>query len=147
MTTLSAIVTDSGTRYFEPGEWLALAGSDEDLRATVLENYASVTFECEHCGQEAGPQYVSWEGHGSPWEPVPYNHCPHCLWSKHITFGTPARRPCGGMMAPRVMGGLIEHRCTGCGFRMTSPAVFTEEGFGRAVATMNPRLVKWEHAA
>ncbi|HWO07049.1 MAG TPA: RNHCP domain-containing protein [Candidatus Paceibacterota bacterium] len=66
-------------------------------------------FTCEHCGTA-----VTGDGYT--------NHCPACLWSKHVDIhpGDRAAR-CGGMMKPvRVEGStaagyVIVHRCIVCG--------------------------------
>ena len=52
------------------------------------------------------------------------NHCPQCLYSRHVDGKTPGDRAsdCGGSMAPvgaftRAKGEhAIVHRCLGCGF-------------------------------
>src|SRR5262245_36108512 len=52
------------------------------------------------------------------------NHCPHCLYSRHVDGKTPGDRasPCGAIMAPvgtfaRANGEqVVLHRCLGCGF-------------------------------
>lgn len=51
------------------------------------------------------------------------NHCPHCLWSRHLDDDTPGDRAadCGASMEPlgvTVRGAgewVLVHRCTGCG--------------------------------
>jgi len=65
-------------------------------------------FTCEHCGRGV-------EGSGFT------NHCPGCLWSKHVDEnpGDRASR-CGGMMEPvslEIRHGeeRILHRCVVCG--------------------------------
>ncbi|QQG37556.1 MAG: RNHCP domain-containing protein [Candidatus Kaiserbacteria bacterium] len=65
-------------------------------------------FICEHCGQTVkGTGYT--------------NHCPQCLWSKHVDQNPGDRaEACGGTMAPiRVEGGtdayVLIHRCEKCG--------------------------------
>ena len=74
-------------------------------------------FTCEHCG-------VSVIGTGYT------NHCPKCLWSKHVDVKPGDRgAACGGMMEPMriegtVAGYVIVHRCTLCGYEhhnKTSP--------------------------
>ena len=67
-------------------------------------------FICEHCGREV---------HGNGYT----NHCPYCLWSKHVdvTPGDRASR-CGGMMKPveiQIKKGerVIVHECVKCGYR------------------------------
>jgi len=65
-------------------------------------------FVCEHCGAAVkGTGYT--------------NHCPRCLWSKHVDLNPGDRAAsCGGPMQPlRVEGGtpeyVIVHRCVTCG--------------------------------
>lgn len=66
-------------------------------------------FVCEQCGASvAGSGYT--------------NHCPHCLYSKHVDIapGDRAAR-CGGQMPPvavvfKAGEWIIEHRCLSCGF-------------------------------
>jgi len=64
-------------------------------------------FVCEHCGaQVAGTGYT--------------NHCPKCLWSKHVDVDPGDRaESCGGMMEPIALEGStphyrIVHRCEKC---------------------------------
>lgn len=66
-------------------------------------------FTCEHCGaQVKGSGYT--------------NHCPQCLWSKHVDVDPGDRRAtCGGLMEPIAIEGtspeyVILHKCTLCGF-------------------------------
>lgn len=65
-------------------------------------------FVCEHCG-------MSVEGGGYT------NHCPRCLWSKHVDVDPGDRAEvCGGMMEPVSIEGssaeyAIVHRCEACG--------------------------------
>ncbi|MCD6225944.1 RNHCP domain-containing protein [bacterium] len=66
-------------------------------------------FVCEHCGAKVmGGRYV--------------DHCPQCLWSKHVDEKTPGDRAslCGGLMEP--IGVIQKHgrwrityRCLKCG--------------------------------
>jgi DNA-directed RNA polymerase subunit M/transcription elongation factor TFIIS len=66
-------------------------------------------FTCEHCGvQVIGNGYT--------------NHCPRCLWSKHVDIHPGDRAAlCGGMMEPVSVEGStgegyrIRHRCKTCG--------------------------------
>ncbi len=69
-------------------------------------------FTCEHCGASV-----------EPLENGSYrNHCPHCLYSKHVDSKGPGDRAstCGGLMAPVGLdqrsgkGFMIIHRCTRC---------------------------------
>ena len=65
-------------------------------------------FTCAHCGADVlGNGYT--------------NHCPKCLWSRHVD-NTPGDRQstCGGMMrpiyvAPDKNGYTITHKCEKCG--------------------------------
>jgi hypothetical protein len=66
-------------------------------------------FTCEKCGKKVvGTGYT--------------NHCPSCLWSKHVDKNPGDRlEACGGMMEP-VKGEkegkeyVITHKCARCGF-------------------------------
>ncbi len=65
-------------------------------------------FVCEHCGAEVvGTGYT--------------NHCPRCLWSKHVDVNPGDRAAaCGGMMEPVAVEGSspdyrIVQRCARCG--------------------------------
>ncbi len=66
-------------------------------------------FICGHCGAE-----VSGNGYT--------NHCPKCLWGKHVDVNPGDRlEKCGGMMEP-VSGEregkryFVTHKCVKCGF-------------------------------
>ncbi|HUO55961.1 MAG TPA: RNHCP domain-containing protein [Candidatus Paceibacterota bacterium] len=65
-------------------------------------------FVCEHCGA-----FVKGDGYT--------NHCPRCLWSKHVDVNPGDRASnCKGMMEPVAVEGAsphyrILHRCTKCG--------------------------------
>lgn len=72
-------------------------------------------FICENCGTEV-------TGNGFT------NHCPECLWSKHVD-NTPGDRAmldeCGCLMAPEritTKGGkyTIVHKCINCGVTQTN---------------------------
>ncbi|MGI8687098.1 MAG: RNHCP domain-containing protein [Thermomicrobiales bacterium] len=73
------------------------------------------SFKCVHCRAFIGPT-VSGGKHR--------NHCPLCLYSRHVDGGRPGDRAsdCGAKMAPvarftRSNGEpMIVHRCLGCGF-------------------------------
>ena len=65
-------------------------------------------FVCEHCGTEVvGDGYT--------------NHCPHCLYSKHVDINPGDRQhQCNGLMQPvsvevKSKGYIITHRCLKCG--------------------------------
>ena len=65
-------------------------------------------FTCEHCGHQ-----VSGNGYT--------NHCPNCLYSKHVDNNPGDRQSnCGGLMepisaAPTKDGFIIVHKCMVCG--------------------------------
>jgi predicted Zn-ribbon and HTH transcriptional regulator len=66
-------------------------------------------FLCEHCGVET-------EGTGYT------NHCPKCLWSKHVDIDPGDRAAdCGGLMKPVSVERegdewVLKHKCTVCGY-------------------------------
>ncbi len=66
-------------------------------------------FTCEHCGTSVvGDGYT--------------NHCPRCLWSKHVDIEPGDRAAhCGGSMRPKTIEGAspdyrIVHTCEVCGY-------------------------------
>lgn len=77
-------------------------------------------FICEHCEKEVTPLE-----HGSY-----RNHCPFCLYSKHVDAEGPGDRAstCGGLMQPISLdqkgnkGWIIIHGCEICGKRITNKA-------------------------
>lgn len=66
-------------------------------------------FICENCGKEV-------EGNGFT------NHCPFCLWSKHVDVNPGDRAAgCQGMMKPARVekdsdGYILVHKCEKCGY-------------------------------
>jgi hypothetical protein len=66
-------------------------------------------FICGHCGAKV-------TGNGYT------NHCPKCLWSKHVDINPGDRMNiCGGLMQPVGLQNnhgnfLLTHRCVVCGF-------------------------------
>jgi hypothetical protein len=74
----------------------------------------SRAFTCEHCGVE-----VSLDAPGTSHR----NHCPACLWSRHLDRNAPGDRKadCPGGMEPIAVTVRTEsrwvliHRCTKCG--------------------------------
>ncbi len=66
-------------------------------------------FICEQCGE-----FVGGDGYT--------NHCPKCLYSKHVDiFPGDRQAPCGGLMRPVVFeqsrgGYSLTHRCISCGY-------------------------------
>ncbi len=73
-------------------------------------------FTCEKCE-------VFIEGNGYT------NHCPECLWSKHVDiFPGDRQEKCGGMMEPiriekKGKEYLIIHKCVKCGLEKPNKAV------------------------
>ena len=73
-------------------------------------------FICEKCGLDV-------EGSGYT------NHCPECLWSKHVDiFPGDRAGECGGMMEPvriekKGKEYTIIHKCTKCGIEKPNRAV------------------------
>jgi hypothetical protein len=71
------------------------------------------TFRCGHCRLD-----VSTQAPGTAHR----NHCPSCLWSRHVDDDRPGDRAaeCGSLMEPIAIGvrgsgeWVIVHRCTGC---------------------------------
>jgi len=65
-------------------------------------------FTCAHCGAKV-------KGNGYT------NHCPNCLWSKHVDINPGDRAEiCGGLMEPvglELKNGkyVIAHKCQTCG--------------------------------
>lgn len=77
-------------------------------------------FTCEHCGAK-----VSGNGYT--------NHCPHCLYSKHVDVNPGDREEqCGGLMTPvRVeMKGqeyILLQKCEKCGFERKNKVSPTDD--------------------
>lgn len=73
------------------------------------------SFVCEQCGGTT-------EGNGYT------NHCPSCLWSKHVDNDPGDRAAgCGGMMRPigaqfERDGFVLTHHCVVCGKQITNKA-------------------------
>ena len=83
---------------------------------TQRKNFIGCTndgFVCERCGAAVLP--LARGGYR--------NHCPRCLWSRHVDV-VPGDRgaPCGGLMEPVAVeqdarrGWMVVHRCRRCGF-------------------------------
>ena len=82
-------------------------------------------FTCEHCGEKVtGGGYT--------------NHCPKCLWSKHVDVEPGDRQAeCGGLMRPVDLyykGGkwIISHRCESCGF-VRNDKIREEDDFNQVI--------------
>ncbi len=82
-------------------------------------------FVCEKCGD-----FVRGNGYT--------NHCPNCLWSKHLDINPGDRlEKCEGMMKPigiELKGGkyIILHRCVKCGFERKNKIV-DEDNFDKVI--------------
>ena len=88
------------------------------------------TFRCRRCGLDV-PEDAPGTAHR--------NHCPNCLWSRHLDAGTPGDREadCGALMEPiaiTVRGDgewVLVHRCSHC----------DELGLNRTAGDDNPLLL------
>gem|GEM_PF-2393653 len=102
----------------EPGGRVASSDSiPRSERTSWLKNRRAdgqESFRCRHCRQMIGPT-ISGGRHR--------NHCPLCLYSRHVDDRRPGDRAstCGSVMAPvglltrRNGEPVILHRCLGCG--------------------------------
>jgi hypothetical protein len=71
------------------------------------------SFRCRHCGLDVPAKAFGTEHR---------NHCPNCLWSRHLDDDRPGDRQsqCGSLMEPiaitvRGVGEwVLVHRCRGC---------------------------------
>ncbi len=77
-------------------------------------------FVCEHCGTAVvGSGYT--------------NHCPKCLWSKHVDVHPGDREAnCGGLMEPKMLEGsspnyYLTHVCSRCGFKRRNGVVDSDD--------------------
>lgn len=77
-------------------------------------------FVCEKCSAEVkGSGYT--------------NHCPNCLWSKHVDINPGDRQAdCGGMMEPVEIDQkkgeyIILHRCTKCNHERKNKTVESDD--------------------
>ncbi len=75
--------------------------------------HGPISFRCGHCGLDVATHAVG---------TAHRNHCPNCLWSRHLDDGSPGDRAamCRSLMEPiaiSVRGDgewVLIHRCTGC---------------------------------
>jgi len=87
-------------------------------------------FACEHCAKLI-------KGNGYT------NHCPFCLWSKHVDVNPGDRKSaCQGMMKPiRIEKGkkgmIIIHQCQKCAFQKRNK-VSQEDNFDEIVRIQRP---------
>jgi hypothetical protein len=89
-------------------------------------------FTCEHCGAEVvGNGYT--------------NHCPKCLWSKHVDIHPGDREAeCKGMMRPTGIEGkegewVIVHTCEKCGLEKRNK-VGKEDEMGSVFAVAKEKI-------
>ena len=82
-------------------------------------------FVCENCGANVAPlENGSYR-----------NHCPRCLWSKHVDDKGPGDRAsvCGGLMKPIALdqkqkkGFVIIHKCKTCGKQIPNRAAVDDD--------------------
>ena len=91
-------------------------------------------FVCENCG-------ASVEGDGYT------NHCPHCLYSKHVDINPGDRlEVCGGLMEPvdlELKDGkyILVHRCKKCGFKRRNK-ICDEDNFEAVLALARHKIEK-----
>ena len=86
---------------------------DERHGARARSRRGPNTFRCRHCGLDVPVQAMG---------TAHRNHCPSCLWSRHLDDDSPGDRDadCGSLMQPiaiAVRGDgewVLVHRCTGC---------------------------------
>jgi len=82
-------------------------------------------FVCEHCGQ-----HIKGDGYT--------NHCPHCLWSKHVDVNPGDRQEdCEGQMEPvdiylKNRNWIIVHQCDICGEKKQN-RVMPEDDFDEVI--------------
>jgi hypothetical protein len=101
------------------------------------------TFRCGHCKLMVGPVLYG----GSQ-----RNHCPFCLYSRHVDDRAPGDRAsqCGGLMEPigqftRPKGEhVLLHRCLGCGFERHN-RIAGDDDFEKVTAlpAVEPRVGSW----
>ncbi len=99
----------------------------------------SDAFTCGHCGRYVGPLPSGGRNR---------NHCPYCLYSRHVDAERSGDRasPCKGMMEPigvfeRPTGEeVIVHRCVKCGFeRFNRVGADDDEPVVAALPRVEPR--------
>jgi len=93
-------------------------------------------FTCEKCGKEVvGGGYT--------------NHCPECLYSKHVDVNPGDRQAsCGWLMAPVTVtleqgGFVITHRCEKCQFEKKNKMA-ENDNMGLAIAIVKGTAEKFE---
>lgn len=93
-------------------------------------------FSCTHC-----KQWVSNQSYGT----LQRNHCPACLWSRHVDEKVGDRRnACAQAMEPIAIasrsGGewAIVHRCTGCGHLRTNRVAGDDDELALLALALRP---------
>ncbi len=91
-------------------------------------------FTCEHCGTKV---------HGNGYT----NHCPNCLWSKHVDINPGDRAAdCGGLMEPiavEMKNGeyILTQKCTKCG-HIRRNKVCDDDNFDAVIALSKSMINK-----
>ena len=76
------------------------------------------------------------------------NHCPKCLWGKHVDINPGDRaESCGGMMEPIEIisereGDSVVHKCTICG-KIRKNRLSKEDNFDKAIEISQKRADKF----
>lgn len=100
------------------------------------------SFTCGHCGRHVGPLPSGGRNR---------NHCPYCLYSRHVDAERPGDRAsaCQGMMEPvgvfeRPNGEeVIVHRCQRCGYeRFNRVGADDDEAAVAALPRVAPRSAR-----
>ena len=80
-------------------------------------------FTCDHCGRAVPPTAQT----------TPRNHCPFCLWCKHVDIHPGDRaNPCRGPMQPigiyshTKKSYIILHQCRRCDARVKAKAILAD---------------------
>lgn len=80
-------------------------------------------FTCGHCGRDVPPTSGT----------SPRNHCPSCLWCRHVDINPGDRaNPCRGMMRPigiythTKKAYVILHQCVRCAARVRAKTVLKD---------------------
>ena len=99
-------------------------------------------FRCRRCKMMVGPPL---------WGGSHRNHCPFCLYSRHVDGRSPGDRAstCGGLMEPvgsfvRGKGEhVVVHRCLGCGFQRHN-RIAGDDDYERVLSlpSLKPRITK-----